>query len=383
MPKRGRGCLRSFFIMIYLFVFIVSLVALFLSQKHRLGIWGYLLSITPSVLLAAFRDPTIGTDTSLYVQSVFNHVLHEKDLLSALKHITFVESGYVGFNYLVSRISSNFWGYLFYAHFFMYSTIMYALYRQRDNLHIWIGAFIFFFVFYRESLNTARQFMALSLDVLSFSYLISKKYKFSLAITLLGCSFHHSNIIFFFVIFLYYLVDNYYRFFKSNLMKLLLILGIVASMLMMTYILSFLGGFDEVIQDKYMARYGNSERFGTNIPLSLFSLTIMNLLVFYYTKFVLDKSTKETHIFVFFEYILISSFLMCFLGQISSNAVRIGSYFTYMSIILFPILYCKYKMPAYIRIIHLLFFVFYWYMTVINANLGDTYPYILSNKVPF
>ena len=127
-----------------------------------------------------------------------------------------------------------------------------------------------------------------------------------------------------------------------------------------------------VIDSRYDERYLSSERYGSNIPISLFAVSVLNLIIFkQITK--CNNSTMK----VFFEYILIISFLCCFLGSVSTFLIRVGSYFQICTIFIFSVMYkeCKGRYDIKLLGFHLAFFVAYWFLTVVVANLGETFPY--------
>ena len=365
--------------MIYITVFVISIILVMYCQKHKLGQWCYLLSIAPIVLLAALRDPSIGTDTSAYVTSVFRYAKSSYRLPSLLSGID-LEPGYILLNYLVSRFTHYFWAYLFVAHFIMYGCVVYALYKLRNELFVWMGIGILLFVCYRESLNTARQSIALYIDVLAFVYLLRSKYIPAIGLCALGFNFHHSNIIFALVIALHYFVNRFPELFSYGKTKFLLIVSIALFLFYLSSALSFLGEFDDVIQEKYIARYGTSERYGSGLPLSVLAINTFNLIMFYMIKRKCYKNIGKSTIMTFYEYLLIFSFTLTFSGFVSTFATRMVGYFSYMNIIIFPWLYYKKQNLYDLAKIHIMFFVFYWFMTVVVANLGGTYPYMMTKE---
>ena len=120
---------------------------------------------------------------------------------------------------------------------------------------------------------------------------------------------------------------------------------------------------------EYMERYGESDKYGSGAPLSLFALTIFNYVMFMR----LVNHVKTTPFLLFSKYVTMISVLLCFAGFVSTFATRIDHYFIMTSIvcIVYALQLRKYRYKwAFIG-----FYTFYWLMVVVVANLGDTYPY--------
>lgn len=348
----------------YLVAFFFSILGVKRIQHYSGNFSQYLLAIQPIILLGALRTEDIGFDTSVYVFPEFYEACRNKYLLKYLNR--YFANGYLLVNWFVSRVTSNVHIYLYIIHSIMYGSILYALYRLRDRLPVWIGMFFLCFVFYRESLNIARQFVALSFDILAFSFLLEKKWIKVLICTFIGYEFHHSALIFVSLISIYYLCHRFYKLFNRKVVKIATAIGVVIMLYSFSYIMEniFDYGF---IDERYMG-YTNDSKFEENIPMSQLTLYSVNLLFFYFV-----KGHKEGVLLTYFEYIVIISLILCFSALISTYTIRIMSYFSYMSIIIFPYLYCFNKKKF--RTIHLCILVVYWFMTVVVANLSSTYPY--------
>lgn len=358
--------------MIYLFSFLLTLFLLRVSQYNHTQYWAYFLSVIPIILVAALRDPSIGVDTSYYVMDYFKSAVQSKNLWNSLDEID-VEELYFGFNYLISGITDDFNIYLFFAHSLMYGCAVYALFFLKDKIRIWTGGWFLCFFFYRDSLNIARQSMAECILLIAFAFISEKKYALSLPFILFAFGFHHTAIIFLFVLLLKIIISKYVHLFSSKTIKTVIILIIAIVLYSFALVASYLEGIGLMPQE-YVDRYGSGDEFGTSLPIAQLSLCVVNLLVFYLTKMSQEKY-KYDSLLLFYEYILIIALMTCFAGLISTLLIRIGDYFGYMSIIIFPVLYSTYRCNLFIRNMHLLFLVFYWIMTVVVANLSETYPY--------
>ena len=357
----------------YIVAFSLSIFFIYKSQQNRLGYYSYFLSILPIIVIAALRTIEIGVDTGVYVYPLFRLAKLQSSLTKLFDYSSH-EEFYLIYAYVLTRFCKNFNEYLFWEHSLMYGFAVYALYKIRHKIQVWQSLFILLFVFYRESLNIARQSFAIYIDLIAFTFLIGNKYKLSILFAVLAYGFHHSSPIFFFVIVLKICIDKFRYYFTKRKIKILLILGLFAIFTFFSYVANYLEGLG-VIEEKYVERYARQGHYGANFPISLFALCLVNLGVFYYVKFK-RKIYKYDNNLILFEYILIVALICCFTGLISTFTIRIGAYFWYMTIIIIPILFNRYTKPDIILKTLCCFYALYWILTVVIANLSGTYPYI-------
>ena len=341
---------------------------MYLCQKFRKSFVWYFLSVQPIVILAALRSINVGYDTHVYVFSTFEDALAYKSLSDYLES-TYFAFGYLFVNYIVSRITNDVHLYLYVIHSIMYGTIAYALYRHKDNLPIWIGLFVLCFVFYRESLNTAKQFAGLCFCFLAFSYMLDKKW-FKVAICILiGFSFHHSCLIFVVVPTLYFFIIRLKTLFDTKLVKIVFVVLLVTILLSFAEIVGELIGLG--LSDERFLGYTDDSSFESNFPLSQVSLYWFELILFYIWIH-LKRINKGVDVLMF-EYLFVICSLLCMSALISKYTIRIMSNFSYMIMIIIPFIYTKYSKS--LKVCQICFLIFYWFMTVVVANLSSTYPY--------
>lgn len=209
--------------------------------------------------------------------------------------------------------------------------------------------------------------MALCMCMPCMAYMIRKNYVMTALTFFLAFSFHHSALLFLSILLLYYFVFKNPKIFNRKVTKLVVVIGIVIILASFNSVLQSLVGFG--LDSKYVDRYGSSKEYGSNVPISLFALNLFNLIIF---KIIAAKD-KGSRYYIFGEYIMIISFLLCFSGLISTFAVRVGTYFLFVNLLILT-----HYLPSSKRIWKVSiagFYIFYWIMTVIVANLGDTYPY--------
>lgn len=354
--------------MVYILTFAVSVWLLWLGDKtkgtahHVLIILGLILPI----LLAGLRDMSIGTDTGGYPIDVFDFCQSTNSLLLALVSYLDVESGYVALAWICTQISSSFNFFLVVTHSIILVTLFFAF--RRFDINVALAYLIFFLIYFCGSMNAVRQFLAMPFCLFSFAELIQKQYKKAILLFIIAFLFHRSSFFFLTIICLYYLCANHFNLMKQKRMFLFVTLLVVVGLTMFVELLQFAINIG-IAKAEYMDRYGSEDQYGAGLPMSLLTINFFNFMVYYF----LTKHVKVTPFLLFSKYVMLACVLLCFAGLISTFAVRLDHYFMITGIVctVYALQMNKYH---YLQL-YLLFYIFYWYMVVIVANLGDTYPY--------
>lgn len=352
----------------YLIVFALSLLSLYLaslSNKVIIKCFFDVIAILLPALLAGLRDPIIGTDTGGYPVYTYDFVSHANSLSQAITWNDSVEGAYSFICYFATHIFNSFNFFLFVVSLITLIGIFWGSVASKEN-KVWLF-FLFFFMYYNTSLNAQRQAMALAMCLPCIAYTSRKKYVLAALIFVLAYSLHHSAILFASAIALYYFIERMPKTFNKTITKLLLIIAIVGILASFNAILTSLVGFG--LEDKYVERYGSSDEYGSNVPISIFALNAFNFIVY---RFITQNSTKDT-IRIFGDYTMIIGFMLCFAGLISIFAVRIDAYFMFINMLILTHYLPKAKL--FWKASTVGFYIFYWIMVVVVANLGDTYPY--------
>lgn len=361
----------------YFLIYSLSFILFHFSDKlkHRKGL-PLVLALLLLALLAGLRNETVGTDTNLYAVPMFNDIAQYRGNFSLLFSYYSLEQGieelYIVFNYIVSLISTNANFYLFALHFLLVGVILIAV--RVANVNVTFAMYQYIMVWFASTLNAARQSVALAFCLLAFSMLIQRyKNRWIIIVMIIAYGFHHSAIIFVIIILIYKIICSNPSIFSSVKMKFVYIICGLVCLLFFNQILVFLTGIG-FGEEKYLERYGSSELYGSGLPISVLSLTIFNLGIFYLAKRKCRNNYNKGFA-VFSEYILLISVVLCGSALISTFAIRINSYFIYLSVIILPYFIFKCKSRLLIRT-SVMFYLFYWIMVVVVANLSDTNPYV-------
>lgn len=169
--------------MIYLFCFALSFISCCLAlrpfaQKHKAGalLWLALAVMFPAVL-AALRDFTIGTDIRYYGNPQFFWCLQNHDLKFLIfSQIKTVEPLYVLLNFGLTRLTANPHWLYFAISLLINGLFMAGLYAYRDQISLPMGWLCFLCLFYGDSLNLMRQYIAMGFLFWGFHFFLAKKY---------------------------------------------------------------------------------------------------------------------------------------------------------------------------------------------------------------
>jgi len=154
----------------------------------------------PLILLSALRYPKEGTDTVVYLD-MFSAFSYGYPTFIGNPYFGLFEPGFLLVSKCISLITSNFQLYLLIFNvFFVYSCTTFI---KSNSKSIWLSVFLFLGMgFFDQTMNVLRQFLALSIILWSYKYLLEKRKIQFVILVILASSFHLSAIIFIFAIFL-------------------------------------------------------------------------------------------------------------------------------------------------------------------------------------
>ncbi len=354
--------------MVYILTFAISVWLLWLGDKTKGAVHSVfiIIGLILPILIAGLRDTTIGTDTGLYPTDVFEFCLSTKSFVLAIASYIGVEPGYVALAWISTQLSNSFNFFLSLTHAIIICTLLLA-YRQ-FGVNVALAFLFFCLIYFSTSMNATRQFLAMPYCLLGFAKFIHKCNKIALIAFLLAFLFHRSSLFFLLVVALYCLCERKFMVMRKRKIFVLLTIAVITVLTTFAKLLELAISIG-LAKMEYMERYGDSEMYGSGIPLSLFALTIFNFIM---CMRITNKLTITPYI-LFTRYVMLISVLLCFAGMISTFATRIDHYFIMMGIV------CVTYILQLRRYQHkwtfIGFYFIYWFMVVVVANLGETYPY--------
>ena len=168
--------------MIYIFSFTVSCLFLSCSEKKwcKNKLFGYILILLalliPSVL-AGLRDFSIGTDVELYGNIWFADAC-KMDFISYIESASTSSIGvlYALLNYLTALVTDDIKIFYFFLSFIETLLVYMGLKGFDKQISVPFGMFAYYTLFYNNTLNLLRQFLAFSIVLFSYQFLVKKKY---------------------------------------------------------------------------------------------------------------------------------------------------------------------------------------------------------------
>lgn len=362
--------------MIYLFIFFLSLIFFkltdfFLDKKKGLAIFFLIIAILIPSIFAGCRDLSIGTDTSFYVLDYFKEAKHAKNFFKYREDVIRAETGYAIFNYIITKIFNNISWLLFFIQGFIMLFITLAILQLKKSKLLPWTFLIYFLLYFSNSLNMTRQTMAIALCIYSFSNLLTGKIIKAFILVGIAATFHFTAYIFLAIFPIYFYTSRFIK----NFWLFQFVVGvscILIVVLLDAIIVAFIGV--GVLAEGF-GTYKSGGIYGSNIPMSdLFLCFVFFILFVLFKRFsILQNSQKN-----FFQTIFLISIILCFAAVQSTFAVRGMYYFSYLSVIIIPLLITSIedrKIEYILWISVVLLFILYWALTIPYANLGETYPY--------
>lgn len=381
--------------MIYLACFLVSCVFLWLSEKSKNQIASRVLAIIGILLpcvLAGLRADTIGTDVKVYVEPMYNAAKETSGIPSYMNQkwyelwrYMYVRDFEIGFSlliFLIAKLGGSLGTVLFAIQVLIIVPMYLGLRKSRKQYPTCVGMLVFYCMFYNTSLNMMRQWIAMSIIFLGFTYLVGgskKKYCAFLAVALL---FHTSAIIGIVVLFIYVYSTKKREYVKIARFKLhqsmvpikVFVYGCIGllSVNVIVFILSKTG------LSKYMGYIQGVNGIYLLPNQIILRLPIIVLLIIRWKRIL-----KEDRLAPFYGSMMVLDLLASQLMSINMYAFRIASYFSEYNVISFPALVYagnrKHRANRYVAFLYvLIYIVYYWIYYYAITGMHATYPYMFA-----
>lgn len=199
---------------LYILTFALSLLGVKIADlwfdDQRRFLAGSILAVLPPILIAGLRDSTVGSDTDLYVVPVFNSIASNgQNLMEFIDSNTDIEVGYLFLNYVIAQLTDQSFFLLLSIHMLIIIPIYITAMKWREHLSPMLFMFIFYMIFFQESLSIARQSIALSFSLLAFSLFMEKKYIKSFIFAIVAFLFHQTAVIALSIPLIFFAVDRF------------------------------------------------------------------------------------------------------------------------------------------------------------------------------
>lgn len=271
-------------------------------------------------IIHSFKDPFSLNDTPLYYRGYHEAINTSWDTIAErgfrLRMVK-AEQGYVIFN----KVFASFLPYpqvIFILTSFVI-LIGYFVTIYRYSAIIWLSVIMFYIGSYEISLFVIRQFMAMSILLFSYPFILERRIKPFLLLLFLAFSMHQTAIVFAPVYFLYGIKDE----------KKIIVISMVAAVLLSLYM-----RFVLVASLSYLKGYGtyvNTDASGTNAKMAMLMCALL-----FFRIWLLQKNLFEEGIDKLLSIILVLGAIISFGGIGFVPTSRLNMYYTGMMCIIFP-----------------------------------------------
>ena len=379
---------------IYIITFIISDILFALGAKGHNKKTFWFFAILLPCLLAACRADTIGTDTSYYPHDLFNNAQNAKSLYEYLTSDIYyswqytpiyqLEFGYTFLIFLIQRIFNNIVVIFFITELLIILPIVAILNKLENKCPIWLGMLVFYFLYYNVTLNTMRQWIAVSFLLLGSIYLFDKKPKKYFLFLFIAVFFHQSALIGIFIFLFYKIItmrvsirinsfiisSTRFNIISEILISIMLIFGLRNVLYQFAIELGF---------GRYAAYLNGQISFSIN--QLILQLPIIFLLILEWRNiFNKNENSIENRDYnLFMVGMAILNIFILQLSTISDNTWRISLYFGCFNILLFPVLYevekYRHRKIMVIAVI-CIYLAIYWIYYFVYLGAHDTIPFV-------
>ncbi len=360
---------------IYLLCYLTISILLYNFEKQKHQKLVVFLCIMILSLLAGFRDVSIGTDVEIYANPVYlaaSKVSNAKELLNYLFHsplhtINEIESAYLFVAFIGTKVFKSLFGTLFLTSLIINTGVFVGLYRIKEHLSYNIAIMIYCFMFYQNSYNLMRQWIAMAIIIFGIKYIYDRNLLKYVITVLVAMMFHRSA----FIGIILYLIALYIEKPRNFARQVVVVVSTILGVVFFQSIVAALTS-SGILTMKYL-------KYAVGDSVSLFWQELAIRMPAIALCLVLYKPMKkydEHHVFWFLMLFIEAAISQ--LHSVMDFATRIGSYFLVSRIIEMSMA-CKIgdmKNRATIKTLVMVYAILYWFVMYIYFGYGNTYPYV-------
>ena len=154
-------------------------------------------------LLAGFRDASVGTDVMVYAYGVTLEAAKVSNfkglfdfLFNSSAHlVNEIESAYLFIAFIGVKIFKSLFGTLFLTSLIINTGVFVGLYRVKEHLSYNIAVIVYCFMFYQNTYNMMRQWMAMAVIIFGIKYIYDRNLIKYVITVLVAMLFHRSAFI--------------------------------------------------------------------------------------------------------------------------------------------------------------------------------------------
>ena len=372
--------------MIYIIMFLISSLCLHYYSKDRKVYFLFVLALVFPVLLAAYRDVSVGIDTSVYVVPLIKKAInYDFNNFIALAVATHTEVVYSAIIYFLSVLTNGSTEIVFgltelVIVFFVYRRIL----DFKDDAPVFVMTMVYLLITYNRSLNLSRQCIAMALIFYATRYLRENKVKY-LIFNLTAVMFHNSSVLGLLFIVIDYCIGGRLSRIKSFLFISLSSVAIIFYQSIFPFFAQLIFGVD----NKYSHYWANSDSGFLSVWDIIFKL--LCIIVAFISMSRIDRGRIKLHLgkeynvknsqvkyfdCQFFLIICILNLLFYFTRLFNGDNYRISLYFQTLIPVAVPQIRWAFKNKTMIDLIIISLAFLNWYIFIILSDGYGTFPYV-------
>lgn len=373
---------------VYIIIFALSLLGVQMADlwydDRRRFIVGSLLAVLPPILIAGLRDSTVGTDMEVYILPLFEGQVSSQQEFGSFIDSNDLEILYLVLNFVVAKITD----YPFVLLLLIHTLIIIPLYitamKWREHLSPVLFMFVFYMIFFQESLSIVRQSIALSFSLLAFTAFLENRYIKFFVYAIIAFLFHQTAVIALSLPLIYlavgwFSIREYYLYYIGATLIVVLFFLNVDSILI--WLID--GGYIDL---KFLKYTSADDSFTPVLGTTNLAVKIVTIAYFVYIMII----NKADTILKLFLVVAVLDMLFSLCALIMQPLDRISLYFRLVSCISIP--YAIYNYPILfddddapytrpiIGLFGLLLFA-YWFYVYMLGNYDDTADYQISSTL--
>ena len=374
---------------VYIIAFALSLLGVKLADiwyDDKSQFWKYsILAVIPPILIAGLRDSSVGSDMELYIVPIFNGIASNgQNLIEFIDSYPGMEWGYLFLNYVIAQVTDQPFVLLLCIHILIIIPLYVTAMKWREYLSPVLFMFVFYMIFFQESLSIVRQSVALSFSMLAFTLFWEKKYIYYVVCLIIAFLFHQTSVIILSFPIIYYVIDRF-----SLKQTYILYIGVV--LIGTLFFLNIDNILIWMIESGYIdlrfLKYTSADNtFTPVLGAANFMVKIMTIAYIIYIMIIYEADS----ILKFFLVVAVLDMLFSLCALIVQPLDRLSLYFRLVSCISLPYLIFNHPViytdddTPYTRPVEVLLCIIhsaYWFYVYMLGNYDDTANYQFSSTL--
>lgn len=367
--------------MVYLVCFAASLLFAYCAEQSKKKfpfIMFSIISIAIPVLLAGFRDISIGTDTVQYYNNLWGVAIRSKSLgsfLSIYSNFSSNEFAYALIMGITAKTTGNYHVFLTIVHVIIITGVYAGAFRLKKYAKPVFTLALFYLLYYNHSLNIIRQYMAMAILFAATIDILERKYIRYLIAFVFAFLMHNSAVLGILPLLIFIFLYPRKRITKVPLWRRILIIVLIIAVTVSFFPLARFFIRIGLVNSKYSIYLTeeNETSYGTARLLLAFEMILLMV------KWV--KIRKSVEYANFFLISTIAFFSLYQLAPFIMFGKRIAGYFSLYNIVTLGMAVNANKIKSnrvIIAIGILAVALVYWFFIYVRANASQTYPYVLG-----